>query len=119
MPLAENQKHNALIEAERTWGDHPASWPYPPRRRPVGAIQICVRRAAMRELRKLEAVFGYLTQEAIDRFWAQPGQSPYEDAGGAMRRRYEAMLGLPVERLPTYAEVLEDLLKRAGEKGES
>lgn len=107
------QQIAALREAAAVWGEHPAGWPVPPRRRPVGVVQICLRRAAMRELRKLESVFGYLTQEAIDRFWDEPGQSPYEDAGGAMVRRYEAMLGLPVERLPTYAEVVEDLLEQA------
>lgn len=33
-----------------------------------------------------------------------------------MIRRYKAMLGLPVERLPTYGEAIEDLLNHARAK---
>lgn len=108
MKLTEAQARNALQDAARRWGDHPMDWPVPPRARPwrLGSL---LRPTNPHDHYKLEGVFGYLPQEALDRFWSQPGQSPYEDAGGAMMRRYEAMLGLPVERLPTYAEFIDGM----------
>ena len=96
----------ALEKAAALWGEHPYGWPTPPIHRP-GRLALLF--GARPEFEKLESVFGGLDQVALNRFWSQPGQSPYEDAGGAMLRRYKAMIGLPVERLPTYAEFVEGL----------
>ena len=110
-PATASDARRKLRFAAELWGAHPAGWPVPARKRPgffdrylFGGLE------AMGDQR-LTAVFGTVTDDMRQRFWSQPGQSPYEDAGGAMMRRYEAMLGLPVERLPTYAEFVDGLMQ--------
>lgn len=97
-----------LDAAAARWGWHPSNWHVPSRRRPRW-WQFSARRYD----REIRETFGEFDRDA---FWSQPSQSPYEDAGGAMIRRYKAMLGLPVERLPICAEVIEDLLNQARAK---
>ena len=80
--------------ASKKWGDHPASWPRPPREMPRW-WQFRVKR----RLRGLESVFGPIDAAALDRYWQEvrKGQSIYEDAGGAMLRCYAAMIGERVD----------------------
>lgn len=98
-----------LIEAEKIYG-HPMNWPKPSRRPPTWWEKIWNGKWREEEFR-LADFFGEITQDMRDRFFAEPGQSPYEDAGGAMLRRYRAMLGLPVESLPDALDVLEAVIQ--------
>jgi hypothetical protein len=102
-------EHPALKAAAEKWGSHPMGWPVPPRKRPGFLDRHLFGGLAVMAEERLTEVFGPITDDMRSRFWSEPGQSPYEDAGGAMLRCYEAMLGLPVERLPTYAEVIDGL----------
>ncbi len=102
-----------LKAAAKAWGAHPIGWPSPPLRRPLW-WQFRERR----RLYSLEAMFDRLSDEALSRYWAQVvlGQSVYEDAGGFLMRCYRAMLDLPVEEPVREADVIEDLLRQAGER---
>lgn len=94
--------------ARSTWGDHPISWPHPPRSKP--------RWWQFRERKRLaqmEYVFGVLDAAALRRYWyeVRKGQSVYEDAGGYMLRCYQAMMGYPVDEPYTYSRATADLLQ--------
>lgn len=99
-----------IFAARHTWGQHPLSWPVPPRCRPHW-WQFRMRR----KLERLEAVFGPLDDAALARWWreVERGQSVHEDAGGYFRRCYMGMLGAPVEEILTYDQANEALLARA------
>lgn len=98
-----------LLEAEKIYG-HPMNWPKPSRRPPTWWERTWSR-DWRREEEKLADFFGEITQDMRDRFFAEPSQSPYEDAGDAMLRRYRAMLGLPVESFPDAMDVLEAIIQ--------
>ncbi|CDX26923.1 hypothetical protein MPL3356_60620 [Mesorhizobium plurifarium] len=102
-----------LQVAEKMWGRHPYTWPRPPQRRPRW-WQFRERR----NLARLEAMFDHLSDEALGRYYQQVrlGQSVYEDAGGYLLRCYRAMLGLPVELPTSEADVIEGLLRQAGQR---
>lgn len=102
-----------LKAAEQAWGAHPISWPRPPRQRPSW-WQFGERRT----LGRLEAMFDQLSNEALARYYEQArlGQSAYEDAGGYLLRCYRAMLGLPIEPHVSEADVIEDLLRKVGDR---
>lgn len=101
------------MEAACRWGAHPSSWPVPSRKRPGFLDRTILYGPAAFADERLTEVFGPISQQMRDRFWAEPGQSPYEDAGGTMLRRYRAMLGLPVERPPSYSDVIHGLRSHA------
>lgn len=96
-----------LDAAAARWGWHPAHW-YVPTRNPPRWWQFSARRYD----REIREVFGDFDRDA---FWNEPGQSVYEDAGGAMLRHYKAMLGLPVDEPYTYSEAVSDILRAAEE----
>lgn len=60
----------------------------------------------------MHRVFGDFDRDA---FWREPGQSVFEDAGGAMLRRYRAMIGLPTEEPYTYRQAVHDILATKGD----
>lgn len=75
--------------AAASWGAHPSDWPTPPREMPRWwHFQ------ARMVLEDLEEVFGDLTQDNLDAFWAEirEGQG-FDDAGGYILRCYKAMMG--------------------------
>jgi hypothetical protein len=100
---------SCLAEAARRWGAHPSSWPVPARKAPGFFDRKFFGSSATLADERLSEVFGPISQQMRDRFWTEPGQSPYEDAGGAMLRRYRAMVGLPVDRHPSYLTVIDHL----------
>lgn len=95
--------------AERTWGPHPANWPRPPLKRPR-----FWQRQSVKKIRELEAVFGRLSNESLQRYYeeAERGQSVYEDCGGYFLRCYRAMIGESVIVPYTYQQALEDAARR-------
>lgn len=69
---------------------------------------------------KLDHVFQFcvarsFTDEDCQNYWldVRRGQSPYEDAGGAMIRHWKAAFGEAFEAPPTYDEVVADLMEQA------
>ncbi len=95
--------------AANTWGQHPLDWPMPPPKRPH-----FWNRQAVRRLHDLESVFGYLSNEALQRYWSEvaKGQSVYEDCGGYLLRCYQAMNGQYVERPTRYDSFIEESLRK-------
>lgn len=102
--------HEAGLESARKLYGHPLDWPLPSRAPLRWWVRI-FNGDLVEEEDRLEHLFGPITQEMRDRFFAEPGQSFYEDAGGAMLRRYRAMLGLPVERQPSNDDVMSEIVK--------
>lgn len=102
--------YDPIYTAELTWGPHPFSWPCPPEKRPRWW-----QRKAVQRLRELEAVFGHLDDNALQRYWqeARKGQSVYEDAGGYMIRCYEAMIGKQTDEPTPYDSYLANILSGA------
>ncbi len=95
-----------LDAAAERWGWHPSCWLVPARREPRWW-----QRKAREYDRQMREVFGEFDRDA---FWSEPGQSVYEDAGGAMLRRYQAMIGMPTEEPYTYEQAIQDLLSERG-----
>lgn len=100
-----------LTRAAERFGDHPMGWPVPP-----STIPRWWQCRKSRRWRIVCDLFGNLSQDDLDAFWAEvgKGQSVYEDAGGYMLRCYRAMLALPVDDPYTYAQAVADLSPQRG-----
>lgn len=53
----------------------------------------------------------------IQAFMAEPGQSPYEDAGGYLLRKIKTLFGIKPNRLETYREAAGRLVAEARAQG--
>lgn len=103
------------ILARKRWGLHPMDWPSPPPCRPRW-WWFWTPRWARRRLADLETVFGRLTDQRLDAFWAErrKGQDISEDAGGYLLRCYAAMCGVESDPVYTYRDYLADQLEGRG-----
>jgi hypothetical protein len=53
----------------------------------------------------------------INAFMGEPGQSPYEDAGGYLLRTIKALFGIKPDKLETYREAAHRMVKEARDQG--
>lgn len=68
---------------------------------------------ALRDLEACERAIDRMGWPEIDAFMHEPGQSPYEDAGGFLLRKIKTLFGIKPDHLETYQEAARRLVAEA------